>query len=498
MVAILPRLKEAIRLALPVIAGSLFSRHRFDMDWTASLIGILTGLFAIGAYWTTRFDIHEGHVSHRTGWIFRKDRRIPLEQIQNVNLRQTFLERVLGVATVDVETARGHGHDLKLSVMGWKDAERFRDELLTEAHLVGAAPPTAEPLVRLSRHDLMFGALTESHLAPMFVFLFTFGGPVLGVAESYASSLPFLGWMAVFCGALALAFVGSWLWGAGSYVLKYGDFTVTSQEHIFRISYGLLNKVQMAVRPSRIEYLRISKTLPQRWLDRASFHVGTAASFGEAGLVAPVALYVPLEVAYRSAADVIPGLDLHTIQWRPFHPNFYGRAAGRTATLLIVLWVIARMVGSIGDPGLGVLTWSIYGFFAAMIAWRLITLFLSRPENAFAVTDEALVVRQGWYTQRITAMPIWRMENVAVTQPAWWRRRGAAQISVQGMKHRVSVGAAPVDAIEDLLARWRTKIAEVRLPFVEVGKGGPPIEPALPDEAALSMDLESIEPTLPG
>ena len=68
---------------------------------------------------------------------------------------------------------------------------------------------------------------------------------------------------------------------------------------------------------------------------------------------------------------------------------------------------------------------------------------------------------------------------MAITQPAWWKPRRAVMLTVQGMKHRIHVGAAPEEAIDDLQERWHKKIAE--------RQAEPP-----PDEARLTADLESV------
>src|SRR5690349_14769343 len=103
IVAFLPKLAEAIRSLLPFFVISfLGGGHGDRTELFASLIGILGGFGAIGAYVTTRFEVADGQIVYRTGWVFRRDRRIPLVQIQNVNLRQGLLERLLKVVTLEV------------------------------------------------------------------------------------------------------------------------------------------------------------------------------------------------------------------------------------------------------------------------------------------------------------------------------------------------------------------------------------------------------------
>jgi putative membrane protein len=473
LVLLLPKLLEAVKVSIPFLIGSVASHNAGNSEWVGVLIGVLTGLFTIGSYWTTRFGIHTDHVSHQSGWIFKKDRRIPLNQIQNVNLRQNLLERVLRVATVDVETAMGRGHDLKLTVLGLSDAERFREELLEATHL-GVAPSQAakEPLITLSRHDLILGAVTENHFKDALAALAILSGPVINVGTRLASRLSPALAPVVACVTVALLGIGGWLWGAVSYYLKYGDFTVRRDPKLFRISYGITNRVQTVIRAERIEYLRLVATLPQRWLGRASLYVGTASTFGDAAVLAPVALYTQRSRAEEGASEVIAGLDVANLSWRPFAPNFYRAAVIRSAILLAALGLMANFSAAWKDGPGPIASWVLFAAIGLLLVMPVIVLFLSRPENGFAISDNALVVRRGYFHQKVSAMPIDRMETILVERPIWWKRFHASRLLVQAMKQKILVPAIPDSAIVELEQNWLGRIGSgATLDFYRIRDG---------------------------
>ena len=455
IVSILPRLKEAVQASLPVIIGSVVAGKGGNHDWFAIFIGLMTSFLAIGTYVTTRFSIETDHVAHKSGWIFRNDRRIPLEQIQNVNIRQNLLERIFKVATVDVETAMGKGRDLKLSVLGLAHAERFREELLGAAHLnLADRTQVEEPLVTLNQHDLFLGAVTENHLQQVLVGMFTVIIPGVGWIITLASKQRLEVAAHMFGTGIVVFVIGSWLWGVISYYLKFGGFKVYQNEQLFRISYGIINRAQLAIRPGRIEYMNLTTTLPQRWMKRASLHIGTAGSFGEAGVLAPVALFVDRKRAYESVSGIFQGLNLEDLDWQPFHPIFY-RSRLYRGLLTMALSGVAGVFLASHARGMGPSFIYVILFFILMIAGaRLTGLFLSRPENGFAITDQALVVRRGYFHQSISAIPITRMENMAITQPWWWKRFDCSRFQVQGMKHRVFVGGMNSTSIDRLISLW--------------------------------------------
>lgn len=176
--------------------------------------------------------------------------------------------------------------------------------------------------------------------------------------------------------------------------------------------------------------------------------------------MAPVALFVDRYRAYAGVAGIISGLDIARLEWRPFEPVFYWSRVLRSSIVLAVFAAVAALIATTGGAA-AIITWIVFGVIALLIVLQAVSVFLARPENGFAITEDALVVRQGFYHQRITAMPIARMENFSVTQPAWWKSRRAVRLTVQGMKNLIHIGAVSEAAIDELMVRWHAKIDSI-------------------------------------
>ena len=74
----------------------------------ALLIVLLTGLISRAR---TTYTITSERLTIHRGLMSRDLRQTRLDRIQNVNARQSILERLLGVGTVDFDTAGGAGYD---------------------------------------------------------------------------------------------------------------------------------------------------------------------------------------------------------------------------------------------------------------------------------------------------------------------------------------------------------------------------------------------------
>jgi len=99
-----------------VIAGLVTraSGRSVDAAWVAVAVLVV---FLVVLTWglirriATTYTITNRRLTIRTGLLSRELHETRLERVQNVNLRQRLLERLLGIGTVDFDTAGGAAYD---------------------------------------------------------------------------------------------------------------------------------------------------------------------------------------------------------------------------------------------------------------------------------------------------------------------------------------------------------------------------------------------------
>jgi putative membrane protein len=117
----------------PALAGGIGFGGRLDRALPIFL-GVLAIPAMIGAavrYHRFRWRLTADELVLDSGLLMRRNRVIPFARVQNVEVRQGALQRVLGVAELRVETA-GSGLEAEavLAVLGLEDARAARAELL--------------------------------------------------------------------------------------------------------------------------------------------------------------------------------------------------------------------------------------------------------------------------------------------------------------------------------------------------------------------------------
>lgn len=464
VVAFLPKLYDAFRQVLPFLAISFFSGKGDSSELFIAAIGVLGGFGAIGAYLTTRYGVDEGNLVCTSGWLFKRDRRIPLGQIQNVNVKQGLLERFLKVATLEIETAAGSGAEMKLQVITEAAADALRSELTANLIRTATVVEAKDDVVyRLSKSDLLLGAATENQGGfIIFGLLGTLGAAAL-VQVGYRilqlkEFIPtWLAWGIGISLALGIWILG-WIYGGLQYWLRYGGFTVKREPGLFRIAHGLLTKLQFAVRVNRVEIANVTSSVWQRWVGRCSVHVGTAGSFGEAGAMAPIALMVPADTALDSLRSVLPDFEPSQFEWKTYPRYYLWMTFVRSLIGLAVYggigaFVATTMVRTGAFRELPILGTALVAVFAVIFVFSMAMAVVGFRKMSYAISSEYVAVRSGVFRKTTSYMPISRIETIGTVEPSWWRRRNVTKATANAMVHVIQLAMLPSQEADDLRRR---------------------------------------------
>ena len=230
---------------------------------------IIVGLVLIGgviSWLVTRWHVADGVLRIETGLIRRESRRFPLSQVQAIDVVQTGLARVLGLAELRLRMAGADSSGGRLASLPLADAEALRQRLLSMAHASsaaaapgpGAASVAAPPggaggrvLFRV-RSQRLAGAIILSRTGALAAVVIAGAVAVVLATGHPGTIVPFLPFGIGFVLAVWRRFNG-----------EFGTVVATAPEGL-RLRSGLVQTTAETIRPGRVQAVRIVEPLVWR------------------------------------------------------------------------------------------------------------------------------------------------------------------------------------------------------------------------------------------
>ena len=134
-------LLAAILAGVIVGLASAAAKDSVQVPWVvAAVLAVLVIAFLIALIrrLATTYTITSSRLTIRFGLLSRELHEARLERVQNVNSRQGVLDRMLGIGTVDFDTAGGAGFDFAFrGIAGPENIVRLVDRAI---HEIGTGP----------------------------------------------------------------------------------------------------------------------------------------------------------------------------------------------------------------------------------------------------------------------------------------------------------------------------------------------------------------------
>ncbi len=390
-------------------------------------------LYSWFAWRATRFAVVGSGVYYRSGILMRTLKHARLDRIQAVDVSYPLLGRLFGLGKINIEVAGGANSNLSFGYLKTAELDALRAEILARA--AGVVPTDApaashaavpHPEAAHASSAPVSSALPQSS-APVAPERALYTVPVSRLLASCFLNIGLLVLLFIACagvvgfavvfhtwGFAALAGIGaapialilgciSVLWSrfAGEF-----NFTAAVSPDGIRTRAGLLETRSQTVPPRRVHAVRVVQ--PWLWRYMGWYRV----TITQAG--------------YRASSDSSASSSLNADVLLP---------VGTRKDAELALWLVIRDLGvpdprSFIDAALHGKNTDHQGF--TPIPQRA-ALFdpLARRRRAFALTDTALVIRDGWLTHSTSVIPVERVQSIAITQGPWERKRDLADVHAE-------------------------------------------------------------------
>lgn len=461
-------------------------------------LGFLTGVgYEMARYQRFEYEI-EGNALHiRSGVFSRRRREIPVRRVQNVDVRRSVAQRVLGIATVNVETAGGGQTEASLECVGAEEAARIQTVIRERRAAAKAeeragegerAPPAeseresegegeperarevagagsersvegerptavqSETLFELSNRDLLTLSLLSFDPRALSALIFA----VPFVAPTISGVVGGLGTRALVVVGLVLAVVlglAIWVIGAAATFAQFYGFRLTRLGEDLRYERGLFQRHDGSIPLDKLQALAVEENLLMR-------------RFGYGTLTVETAGYAPGQSPSGGSEAAIPLAPRDRLlelarEIEPFEEPTFDQPPARAKRRYTGRYAIAALVLT-GAFGL------VDAFVVDLGPWYLVgALALLAPVGArarwrnlgYALGENHAFAREGFWRRRTAIVPYYRVQTVITRRTIFQRRWGLSTLVLDtaGSRRLRGTDARFVDAdVEDASVRRKT------------------------------------------
>jgi len=428
--------ENALRLGGLALFGAATSASAGpDTVALALVAGFVLVVFALALAWELAryrrydYELTAETFDIRSGVLSRREREIPYERVQNVDIAQNAIQRGLGIAAVRLETAGGSGSEAHLRYVDRAEADRLQNEISRRKRSAGGerdreggdATVGGEHLFTLSeREHLVLGVVSADLrlLGVLTVGLSVFAPQLArGLAPRYDL-------VALLGPAVALAAIaGFWLLSGLLQVFRYYGFTLRRQGEDLRYARGLLQRYTGTIPLSKIQAITLRENVLARTAGYASLVIQTAgrAAAGDDGTVESAVPIAERDRALALAREIEPFGEI-SLQRPPKRART--RYAVRYA--LAVLALVALLRGGQAVTGMIPLWYlPLAGLLVVPVAAHL-----AWAHKGYHVDDDYVVTRDGFWRRRTMVVPADRVQTVFSSQTLFQRRRHLGSVTV--------------------------------------------------------------------
>lgn len=433
------------------------------------VVGVVVGVLALaGLYQFARWRRFEYHLTDdsfdiESGVFSRRTREIPLGRVQNVDTSRNAAQRALGLAALTIETAGGSESEASLRFVSEGEAERLREAIgqrkrRQEGAMNGdtsASEPTVDEteLFSLTGKELVLLGVVSVDLRLLSLFsvgisvvapqLARGGGP-RDPLFSLALTAPVVAAGLVVVAALLSAAVS-----AGNY---YG-FRLSRAGDELRYARGLLSRYTGTIPLSKVQTVSISENVLARLIGYASLAVETAGyAPGDSGSESAVPL-ARRERVLELAREV-----------EPFGEVNFERPPERARLRYVFRYAIAGLLLTGGAYAVDRFTGFSFAWYlvAGLVALAPVGAHLKWRNVGFAVLDDHVVLREGFWSRTTMVVPYYRVQTVVDSQTVFQRRRDLATVVVDtaGSGGLTGSDARALDIDADRAAELRETVAD--------------------------------------
>lgn len=272
-------------LIAPLIIAIVKADKDYLLYFGGSLLIVLLVILVFSYFSYRRFTFYLDHEKQEfvlnKGIFNRTQLTIQLDKIQQVTINQSFLQKIVGIYGLKIDTAGSEGKEASIKAIDKQVADRLREHLLNRSYPGdgGSEPNRTEPIaevpfLNISTATLLKVGLTSNYggsialvLASMFP-LFQHAKEILGALSMDDGQVERLVQSAVTFFSIAvlvlILLAALLIINVIRILVRYFDFSVSQYKYSLLISSGLFAKKNTLLSPNKVQITTYSQNYFQR------------------------------------------------------------------------------------------------------------------------------------------------------------------------------------------------------------------------------------------
>lgn len=365
---------------------------------------------------------------------------IPFHKIQQVNLQQPLLHRIIGIYKLEIDTAGSSDEEVSIPAVNHKTAIALKSYILQKRKESIDTDPVAqdkaeESIIERQIFQIPFPALLKTGLTShYFRMMLIILGFILTLSNQFRE---FFEWedilestwavtLAQNIGiliAIGLFFMfGTLIINMIFLAVRYFGFAVSQSKQALHVHYGLLNKRSSILYPNRVQKMEYSRNYFQKKLQLMwiRFHQAGGAESRSSTVIIPGASAAQGQLL----ENLIYGQEVHASH--SIRPNLRWMLQGIFWQILLPIALILTFFQLYsGFP------WLIFLVIALLFSsLQSLKIYFAYQREQILYSPQFLVHKHGSWNQKTSIIQPHKVQSVRVRQYFWQRRSGRATIII--------------------------------------------------------------------
>ncbi len=427
------------------------------------LIGIISYLQYL--FFTFHIDGDNGEFVIQKGVLNKTRITIQLHKIQQVNINQSLIQRLVGVHKLEIDTAGSDKKEASISAISHELATILKERLINHSQLETfentekvTEKVTLSSFIKIGLPSLIKIGFTSNYIKS-FALIFLFFSTIIENLQqlnaevidedqvtNYFDTLPIItSFLLVVCFFIGLILLVNLF----RTILKYFDFTIQKSKQAIILSYGLLSTKNTLLNPNKVQRIKVTQNYFQKKLDVTTIGIHQASSD-----VAKVKGKDQIEVpgCTENERDAILKLLLGQLPQKGtvFLPN-WRKLAVNTFFLLVVPILITLFLNYQTE----FVTWNDWLIYTSIFfIFALIMLWFSFKNYKLFVSNDFIIKQNGAWDIDTTIIEPYKIQAIETQQFFWQKATNIGSVSLSTAGGNITFTTANFDKVKQFVNFW--------------------------------------------